>query len=287
MELSVSKIIVYRSERALQICIVFATTLLIERLLQFSKAGWIGFVVMMIYVGFDAGASMHRTLHRFWGTLVGLLLSYFLWLAGLLDYRLMLTVIPIVVFFSFFSLGKFYAYPTIFTVTLTSLGTAYFTPDNYSVSEFFFDYFRATLIAFLICMFFEGVVFKNKRMTQVFARNLQRTITHELEQLLDILLSHPLKRAHFLKVSAACHAKIQELGVFELTAKHDYAVQEHSLSEMSTFHTMVSTILMELYQLFSLAPQSDTALIADLRKKIKRLESFPYTQGTHRETLST
>ena len=170
MELSVSKIIVYRSVRALQICMVYATTLLIERLLQFPKAGWIGFVVMMIYVGFDAGASMHRTLHRFWGTLIGLLLSYFLWILGILDYRLMLTLIPIAVFFSFFSLGKFYSYPTIFTVTLTTLGTAYFTPADYSVSEFFFDYFRATFIAFLICMFFEGIVFKNKKMTQVFSK---------------------------------------------------------------------------------------------------------------------
>lgn len=284
MELFVSKIIAYRSERALQICIVFATTLLIERLLQFPKAGWIGFVVMMIYVGFDGGASMHRTLHRFWGTLIGLLLSYFLWLVGLLDYRLMLTVIPIVVFFSFFSLGKFYSYPTIFTVTLTSLGTAYFTPDNYSVSEFFFDYFRATLIAFLICMVFEGVIFKNKGMTRVFGRNLEQTIVLELEQLLDMLTSQPLKHAHFLKVSAACHAKIQEMGMFELTAKHDYAIQEHGLFEMRAFHAMVLVILMELYQLFALAPQSDAALIVAVREKIKRLE---YTQGMYRETLLT
>ena len=287
MELSVSKIIVYRSVRALQICMVYATTLLIERLLQFPKAGWIGFVVMMIYVGFDAGASMHRTLHRFWGTLIGLLLSYFLWILGILDYRLMLTLIPIAVFFSFFSLGKFYSYPTIFTVTLTTLGTAYFTPADYSVSEFFFDYFRATFIAFLICMFFEGIVFKNKKMTQVFGRNLERVILSELDQLLDILVGRPLKRAHFLKLSASCHAKIEEMRAFERTAKHDYAVQEQALSEMDAFHGMVSTILMALYQLFSLAPQSDAALILTIKERMKQLESFSSTQGTDRATLPT
>ena len=98
-----SKFVEYRATRAFQICIVYVTTLLIERLLQFNRAGWIGFVVMMIYVGFDSGASMNRTLHRFLGTMIGLLLSYFLWLLGLLDYRLIMTVIPIIVFFSFFA----------------------------------------------------------------------------------------------------------------------------------------------------------------------------------------
>ena len=93
----------YRSTRALQICIVFVTALVLERMLNYSRAGWIGFIVMMIYVGFDSGASIHRTMHRFWGTVLGLVLSYFLWQLGLLDFRLMLTVIPIVIFLSFFA----------------------------------------------------------------------------------------------------------------------------------------------------------------------------------------
>ena len=74
---------------------------------------------------------------------------------------------------------------------------------------------------------------------------------------------------------------------FERTAKHDYAVQEQALSEMDAFHGMVSTILMALYQLFSLAPQSDAALILTIKERMKQLESFSSTQGTDRATLPT
>jgi hypothetical protein len=88
-------------------------------------------------------------------------------------------------------------------------------------------------------------------------------------------------------MSASCHAKIQDMRTFELTAKHDYALQGHAFSDMSTFLDRVASILMDLYQLFSLAPLSDGALIANIKEKIKQLESYPYKQGTYRDALST
>ena len=227
MELCVQKIIDFRSIRALQICIVFAATLLLERLLGFSRAGWIGFVVMMIYVGFDAGSSLQRTFHRFWGTMIGLLLSYLLWWLGLLDYRLELTIIPIVVFFAFFSLGKFYAFPTIFTVTLTSLGTAYFSPTNYDAYYFFFDYFRATLVAFIICIGFDGLFFKNAKITRAFHQDLRAQIVSVLQQLFtQVTAATHRKKSFFLNKSAHCHLKIAELAVFERNISYDYSLQE-------------------------------------------------------------
>jgi len=171
----------YRTTRALQICIVFGTTLVIERLLNYSRAGWVGFIVMMIYVGFDSGASIHRTMHRFMGSLLGLLLSYFLWKLELLDFRLVLVVIPTVIFLAFFSLCKFYAYPTIFTVTLTFLGTAYFNPADYDAYSFFFDYFKSTAVAFFICFVFEGLIFRSSHLTKKFYNDLQNSIINELD----------------------------------------------------------------------------------------------------------
>ena len=269
-----SKFVEYRATRAFQICIVYVTTLLIERLLQFNRAGWIGFVVMMIYVGFDSGASMNRTLHRFLGTMIGLLLSYFLWLLGLLDYRLIMTVIPIIVFFSFFSLGKFYSYPTIFTVTLTSLGTAYFSPDNYDAYYFFFDYLKATLIAFLICIFFEGIVFKDKNMSQVFHDAHHANILDNLEQLLTIATDENTKKTHFLKASAACHAKILDTLAFEVTSRSDYALIENELFETASFHQQVTNALDSIRQLFLLGSNRDASLVLSIRTMLDQLWVF-------------
>src|SRR3990167_8423105 len=115
----------YRTTRAFQICVVFAATIMVQEWLKFAHSGWIGFAVMMIYAGFDSGTSLHRTRHRFWGSMLGLLLSYVLWFFIRIHYETIFLVIPIVVFMAFFSLGKFYVSPTIFTVTLTALGIDY------------------------------------------------------------------------------------------------------------------------------------------------------------------
>lgn len=275
-----SKFLEYRATRAFQICIVYATTLLIERLLQFNRAGWIGFVVMMIYVGFDAGASMNRTFHRFLGTMIGLLLSYFLWLLGLLDYRLIMTVIPIIVFFSFFSLGKFYSYPTIFTVTLTSLGTAYFSPENYDAYYFFFDYFKATIVAFFICIFFEGIVFKDINMSQVFHDEHHAKVLDNLEQLFVIATNKKIHKTSFLKASAECHAKILDTLAFEVTSRSDYALIKNELFDTEYFHQQVTNALDSIRQLFLLAPHRDESLVLGIRTILDQLWVF----HTRRET---
>lgn len=262
----------YRATRAFQICIVFVTTLVIERLLNFNRAGWIGFVVMMIYVGFDAGASIHRTMHRFLGTVLGLLFSYFLWQLGLLDFRLMLVVIPTVLFFAFFSLCKFYAYPTIFTVSLTFLGTAYFSPLDYNAYSFFFDYFKATTVAFFICFVFEGLVFKSSHLTQKFYHDLQKTILDELQNLYQIgVMSHP-NQNHFLRGSAACRVKINELHIFEQTAKHDLGL-DRGLGNTESFHALVSRTLHDIRLLFLLSANAPASLDQAIQDMLQTLNN--------------
>ena len=121
---------------------------------------------MMIYAGFDSGASLQRTIHRFWGAVFGLLLSYGLWIVGQIDFRFILVIIPFIVFMAYFSLGKRYAFPT--TVTLTSLGTDYYGRNNYAVPNFFFDYLLSTVVAFLLCLIFETLVFQNSQLSRKF-----------------------------------------------------------------------------------------------------------------------
>lgn len=268
-----SNIFEYRTTRALQICIVFVTTLLLERLLNFNRAGWIGFVVMMIYVGFDAGASIHRTLHRFWGTVLGLLLSYLIWKLALLDFRLLLIVIPVVVFLAFFSLCKFYAYPTIFTVTLTFLGTAYFSPSNYEAYYFFFDYFRATAVAFFICFLFEGWIFRKSGLTQKFYYDLQKSILNELDHLYQIARHCPRNQNRFLKGSALCRVKINDLHTFEHTARHDLNL-EQDLNHIDDFHALVSKTLHDIRLLFILSPRTIDSLNISIQTNLQSLQHY-------------
>ena len=266
------KTIDYRSIRALQICIVFAATLAIQRILLYSHAGWIGFAVMMIYAGFDAGASIDRTLQRFSGMLLGLLLSYFIWMLGVMNYRVMIIIIPIVVFFAFFALGKSYAFPTIFTVTLTALGTDYYAPTHYDVSNFFFDYFRSTLVALCICIFFEGIVFKRKSVTHKFYQELQHLILLQLQQLLTLVSTEPHHQSRFLKLSVQFNVKILELRAFVQVARHDYRFQHIGFNELQEFNEMVEQAYLNIRRLFILAPQTDETLVFETTQCIHRLD---------------
>ncbi len=269
----------YRSTRALQICIVFVTTLLIERLLNYSRAGWIGFIVMMIYVGFDSGASIHRTMHRFWGTVLGLVLSYFLWQLGLLDFRLMLTVIPIVIFFAFFSLGKFYAYPTIFTVSLTFLGTAYFSPSDTNAYNFFGDYFKSTSVAFFICFMFEGLIFRKSHLTRKFYYDLQKSIISELESLYSLGVTIPSNQNRFLRGSAVCRVKIHELHGFEQMAQHDLGL-EQGLGNTESFHALVSRTLHDIRLLFLLSAGPTSELALSIQPMLVSLKGYLRQEST-------
>lgn len=268
----------YRTTRALQICIVFLATLVIERLLNYNRAGWIGFVVMMIYVGFDSGASTHRTMHRFWGSILGLLLSYFLWQLGLLDYRLMLIVIPTVIFLAFFSLCKFYAYSTIFTVTLTFLGTAYFSPTDYDAYYFFFDYFKSTVVAFFICFVFEGLIFRSSQLTKKFYNDLQRSIISELDHLYHLGVKRPANQNHFLRGSATCRVRINELHTFEQTAKHDLGL-EKGLGNTEGFHALVSRVLHDIRLLFLLSADAPASLDHAIQEMLHTLKKSLQQEG--------
>lgn len=250
MEFPLLQTIDFKTARALQIGVVFFTTLIIQWAMNFQHAAWIGFAVMMIYAGFDTGTSLHRTSHRFLGTSLGLILSWFLWALGVLNYRLLYLIIPVIVFLSFASLGKRYAIPTIFTVTLTALGTDYFAPSDYQVRNFFFDYFRSTYIAFTICIVFESIIFRKKNLTHLFYLESQQHIIHNLEQLLAVLQKKILRERDFLRLSVACNIKILEFEQFLSTSVYDYHVKQSRFTDLEEFNKIVQETYFLLRYIF-------------------------------------
>ncbi|KTD13724.1 hypothetical protein Lgra_0859 [Legionella gratiana] len=265
------KIVDYRKTRALQICIVFATALAVQRLLGYSHAGWIGFAVMMIYAGFERGASLLRTIHRFWGAVFGLLLSYFLWIMGQIDFRLILVVIPFIVFMAYFSLGKLYAFPTIFTVTLTSLGTDYYGGTNYAVPNFFFDYLLSTVVAFLLCVMFEFFIFRGSQLSRKFYLDLQKRIITRLNKLFQIVIQRPMRDSSYLQASISLNTNMLDLYAFVDAAKHDTHPEVKFLEELAFFNSVVHQAYHNIRRLFVLAPHRNELLELETQNILEQL----------------
>lgn len=264
----------YRTTRAMQICIVLATTLAVQDFFSFAKSAWTGFAVMMIYAGFDAGSTLHRTFHRFWGALFGLLLSYILWFIGHIDYRLLFMIIPIVVFMAYFSLGKLYAIPTIFTVTLTALGADFYNNDTYFVAWFFSDYFICTGIALIICVSFEYFIFKQNNLTHKFYTDLQKEIVVDLQDLFSIVTAGHLSQSKYIKATVKFNQKVLEFNNFITTSKHDYKVQENYLPELELFNHDMKEAYHSIRKLFLLDPNKFPIIVEETTMLIKKLDSL-------------
>lgn len=261
----------YRKIRALQISLVFATALAVQRLLGYSHAGWIGFAVMMIYAGFDKGASLQRTTHRFWGALLGLLLSYILWIIGQIDFRLIVLIIPVIVFMAYFSLGKLYAFPTIFTVTLTALGTDYYGGNDYAVPNFFFDYLLSTIVAFLLCFLFEYYLFRNSQLSYQFYLDLQQRILVHLTKLFKIVTERPLRESSYLKISTVLNTNLLELYTFVDTTQHETHPEIKLLKELAIFGSTVQQVYHNIRRLFVLAPHPNELLAQETQNILQQL----------------
>ena len=267
----------YRKARALQICVVFSVAIFVQELLGYTHAGWIGFTVMMIYAGFDRGASLERTTQRFWGAMFGLFLSFLLWIVGQIDYRLIRVIIPIIVFFAFFSLGKLYAFPTVFTVTLTALGTDFYGSSSYASGSFFIEYFIFTVIAFLICLIFDHYIFKDNKLSHKFFIDLQKTILTNLTTLFNIVNNTTLRRGHYLKATAQLNVSVLELYAFTETAKYD--IQDiNLLDELSFFSSEMQQVYHNIRRLYILAPFKNDLLVFETSNILEQLAKVNQNQ---------
>lgn len=187
----------YRSLRGIQISTVFFFTVIVQELIHYPRAGWTGFAVMMIYAGFDNGTTILRAYHRFLGMLLGLFSGYLLWFLGHVDYRLLILIIPITIYFAYFLAGQAYSVPTVFTVNTSVIGTGYFdkSGSSFNVTNFLIDYLICTVIAFAIILVFEYFWFSRYRLMDLFIKDTQRDVIRKLYHLIHLLNQPKISRS--------------------------------------------------------------------------------------------
>jgi hypothetical protein len=209
----------YRSLRAVQISTVLCCTIIIQEAFRFPRAGWTGFAVMMIYAGFDNGTTILRAYHRFWGMLLGLLSGYLLWFIGHIDYRLLLLIIPLTIYFAYFLAGKAYSVPTIFTVNTSVIGTGYFDTSVtvFPLTFFLTDYLMCTVIAFCIILIFEYFWFSRYNLIHLFIIDNQAEMVRKLYRLIHLLNQNKTHRSHWFE---ACISYTDSLFEMEKLARN-------------------------------------------------------------------
>ncbi len=209
----------YRSLRALQISTVFGFTIIVQESFLYPRAGWIGFAVMMIYGGFDNGTTILRAYHRFWGMLLGLLSGYLLWFSGHVDYRLLLIIIPITIYFAYFFAGQAYSVPTVFTVNTSIIGTGYFDTSIsvFPLTFFLTDYLMCTVIAFVIILSFEYFWFSRYQLINLFIEDNQAEVVRKLYRLVHLLNQNKIRRTDWFE---ACISYTDSLFEMERLARN-------------------------------------------------------------------
>lgn len=169
-----------RMTRGLQIVITFTITIFIQEWFRYPFAPYTGFVVMMIFIGFDVGMVKARGQHRFLGTLLGCLVGFIYWYIGHFNYRSILIIIAMWVFAYIYFSNYTYLTSTFFTMSLTLLGKGYLdTQGQLYATEMISDIFISTLFAYLIIMITHEYFFKDKRLTfQIFYHMLENFLKH-------------------------------------------------------------------------------------------------------------
>ncbi len=273
----------YRTIRALHICTVFTASIFIEQQLNMPRGAWTGFTVILIYAGFDVGSSILRIWHRFWGVLFGLLIGHIFWLMGHLDYRTLLIIAPCVLGTYYYLLGKPYVQGTVFTTMLSMLGSDYFanSTDTYHLQWFFRDYFMCTLLAAVICLFFEYFIFFRTNMTRKFYTDFQQDLISEIERFLNFMHQQKIKRGAFLDYVVVFNTKMVTLNTFTTNTKNDYHNKDNLITELTAFTQYANTIYHNIRKMYILHPHEHFTLLTEthiLLEKIKQLISKEKTE---------
>lgn len=263
----------YYNTRAVQICIVFTCSQLLEAYFHFTRAGWIGFAVMMIYAGFDSGASIHRSKHRFWGAVLGLLLSYFLFIIIRFNDDFIWLIVPIILFMAYFTVSKLYVTPTIFTVSLTGLGADYYQSESFAVQSFFEEYLFSTLIAYLLCVVLEYYVFKRADLSNKFYLESQEKIVNNLDNLFAKLSTQTINSSKFLKLTAELDEQLIRLGTFIRTSRHNYSMHRAFYKASKQFNLQAEQVYKHLHTLYIEKDKQQASLLTETASLLKDLRA--------------
>jgi hypothetical protein len=151
------------------------------------------------------------------------------------------------------------------------MGTEYYGVDSYPVDVFFFDYFRSTVIALAICVFFEFFIFKKKNLTHKFYFDLQNALISKLDGLFCIVTRNPIRQSQYLKISAQLNVNILELNTFFITVQHDYHIAAYHFRDLDTFNRLVEQTYQNIRQLFVIGTESPANLTAETRVMLDQL----------------
>lgn len=242
----------YRAQRALRICTVFTITVAIQEILRVPHAGWIGFAVIMIYAGFDNGTTLFRAFHRFWGMLLGLLSGYVLWFIGHLDYRTLIIIIPLTIFFAYYLAGHAYSIPTAFTVNTAVIGTGYFyAHNNYSITFFIVDYALCTIIGFAIILVLEYFWFRRHRLMTRFIEDTQLEIFKRLQALVELVNQETIRHSEFFRRCMALNSNLTEVNNLVASSKFLLSSEEAVGDEFNRFIELSARIFVSIKALYS------------------------------------
>lgn len=242
----------YRAIRALQICVVFSFTIFVQEFMSFPHAGWIGFSLMMIYVGFDHGTTLFRAYHRFLGMVLGLLSGFVLWFLGHLDYRILIIIIPLTIFLAYFLVGHAYSVPTIFTVNTAVIGTGYFASSvTTTVNNFIYDYTFATIIAFVICVLFEYFWFRHYGLMKRFINDTQENILNLLKAMVVQINQEKINRLEWFDICLNLNQSLNEVNALVHNAEFEYSSERVVGEEFNQFVELTTSIFISLKALYS------------------------------------
>ena len=248
----ISQPLSYRAIRALHICIVFGFIIFVQEFLRFPQAGWAGFSLMMIYAGFDNGTTLFRAYHRFWGMILGLFSGYILWFIGHLDYRLLILIIPVTVFFAYFLVGRAYSVPTIFTVNTAVIGTGYFAAHSeFSITAFLVDYTVCTIFAFVTCVVFEFFIFRKYGLMKRFIADTQKDVVNHLLGLINLLNQEKIDRNRWFNACINFNRSLNEVNNLVNNSAFEHSSEAVVGDEFNRFVLLTNKIFVALKALYS------------------------------------
>ncbi len=164
-------------KRGLQISITFTLTIFIQEWFRYPYAAYTGFVVMMIFIGFDIGAVNLRTKHRFYGTVIGCLAGFVYWYLGHINYQIIFLLIIFWVFNYIYFANYTYLVSTFFTMSLTLIGNGYLDMQGIiPATEIIIDIFLSTIIAYTIILTLQDLFFKDKGLSYKIFYHMQKNL---------------------------------------------------------------------------------------------------------------
>jgi hypothetical protein len=184
--------------------------------------------------------------------LLGLFSGYVLWFVGHIDYRLLIMIIPVTIFFAYFLAGQAYSVPTVFTVNTSVIGTGYFDTSNslFPLTFFLTDYLMCTIIAFVIILLFEYFWFSRYNLMHLFIKDTQAEVVRKLYRLIHLLNQEKISRSAWFKACISYTDSLFEMEKLERNAQFLISSEGVVGDEFNEFVVLNSHIFIQLKALY-------------------------------------